>query len=414
MNSRRLRPISGPLLWLLLLGTCCTVLPMRGGAAQESAAQSAPKRYLLGPGDELTIIVTPQKTYNATVTVDEDGFIKAAGIGKIRATGKTVDDLEKQIQELLNRDLVDPEVLVTVSKRRAVPEVKVTPPGKVTIVGAVAGARELEIEPDGLRVRKALDRAGGTSKDADLKAITIFHKNLTRTIVDLSTDDQVRNPAHNILLVDGDSVEVKAIPMAPEKDKPMVEIRGAVVTPQRMEFKSQMTLEDLIILGGKLTFVADTEKVELRRMGESLRVVNLEAQYKMGYAGRVLLEPGDAVFVPEHKNRILMIGGNPNPGPRALKPGQKLYQMLRETEPGVLNPAIIDLEKVEVVRNGAMEPIRVNLLEVLRSKRKKEFVDVELQNGDIVFLPPKVQKNSRGLSDYFGAASSLGFLFSFL
>ncbi|MBM3460203.1 MAG: hypothetical protein FJX77_16915 [Armatimonadetes bacterium] len=119
------------------------------------------------------------------------------------------------------------------------------------------------------------------------------------------------------------------------------------------------------------------------------------------------------MFIPEVKDRVLLIGGVPAPGPRQLRPDEKLFDFLLRHEAAVFDQSKVDYEHAEVIRSGQEKPIPVNLRDLLKraDRRNNEKDNVPLKNGDIVFIPPK--RESR--KDFFTyLASSAPFLFGFL
>lgn len=374
--------------------------------AQEKAQPAA---YKLQVADEISVEVTPQKTYNTAGIILPDGFVFLRKVGKIRAAGRTLDELAAEIRKILEEELNAPEVLVTLTKMAPPPPPPMKEPvkiGKITVVGAVAKTGPLDLE-EGLRVRKALDLAGGTTKDADLSNVLIVHKNLSRSLVDLSSAERISDPAHNRLLQDGDSVEVKALPVV-EKVTPMVRIRGQVQTPGQYELKAGMTLEDLIIAAGKLSPLADVEHVQMQSRGAEVREIDLVKQQKLGLRGKVFLKEGDEVFVPEHENRVLVVGAIEKPGPRSLKEGQKLRDFLLESgDATAFNPAQIDLGGAQIIRRGK-DPIKVDLRGVLKNEQTKD--NHTLLAGDVVYLPPK-KAPKQGVLSFLQNLGPLGWMF---
>jgi len=355
-----------------------------------AAAQDVKAPYKLQPGDEIAISVSPQKGYDVAAVILPDGMVHIRKVGKLRAAGLTLDQLGEEVRKVLDQELVDPEVSVTLTKMAPPPPPPMTDPpkiGKIAVVGGVVKTGPLDLE-EGLRVRRALDLAGGTVKEADLANILIIHKDLTRSIVDLSTEERVSDPAHNRVLRDGDSVEVKLLPTV-EKRTPMVRIRGQVATPGQYELKPGMTLEDLIITAGRLTTLADVEAVQLQPAGEAVRVVNLITLQEQGLNGKIFLKEGDEVFIPQAENRVLVVGAVEKPGPRSFKPGQKIrdFLLFSQQDASAFNPAQINLAGAEMIRRGDKTVTKVDLKAVLKTDKHKD--NLELQNGDVLFLPPK-------------------------
>jgi polysaccharide export outer membrane protein len=402
----------------LLLGVSCAA-PARTWAAEEKgkapAAKPAPAElYKLRTGDEISITVNPQKEYDCTGTVLPDGrlYLRTVGGGAIKALGMSLPELEETLTKKLAMDLVAPEVRVTLLRIAPEPmEKPVEPakPGKITLVGAIGKSGPMELEP-GLRLRKALDLAGGASKEADLSRVSIIHPDLTRTIVDISTPERVLNPAHNLILRDGDSVDVPSLPPAPATVANPVRVAGQIANPGQFELKQGMTLEDLILLAGRPTILADLSHVELRRTGQQPKVVNLFEQREQGLNGTLKLEPGDEVFLPEFKDTLLLIGALTTPGARPVKAGTPIREFfLSPDQAAIINPTNQDLDKVRVIRRGQKEPFTVDLDGVLKKPNRKD--NITLQPGDVIFISPRDQNQQGGLLGNLGRFLPAGWLF---
>lgn len=400
--------------YLLLAALLCTFLAPGLVARAAAAAEDPidPKTvYRLRPSDEVAIAVRPRKEFDCSGVILPDGSLTLINIGQIRAGGLSLTELGDRVKAILSQKLRKPEVTVSLT-RMAPPDVApVVKKNRITIVGAVrtVGPQELE---EGLRVRKALDLAGGAVETADLKHVSILHQDLTRIIVDLSTPAQVSDPNHNQLLRDGDSIEV---PHLPDTEKPvartgMVRIDGLVGTPGQYELKPGMTLQDLIIAAGRLSPLADVENVQLQHRGQPVETIDLPKRLDMGLKGKILLEPGDEAFVPEQKNRIILIGTFPDPGAKVLTPGETLRQFFlngQKDTAAALNPGTTDLKHVELIRPGK-EPRKLDLGSVLKKADHKD--NIQLAAGDVLFLPPKVAKTKRGPLDFLSNLGPIGML----
>lgn len=446
-----------PMKRLSLFLACVLLLPLVARAEQPA---KEPAGYRLQVGDEVAVAVLPRSEYGFSGAVSPDGQLYLKNGSPIRAAGATLPELSDRVREALEKILKRPRVTVTLVKLNAPPQ-----PDRVTVTGSVVRSGPLPIEP-GLRVRKAIELAGGITLEADLARVTVIHSDLTRTVVDLSSEARIGNPAHNLLLKDGDSIEVpsrpkvrvtivggvtrpgavesldalplrKALELAGgalkeadlghvtvthrdltrttldlSGDEPtstaaflkdgdsvevpllyrpgFVSISGEVAKSGPYPLQPGMSLEDVIVAAGRMTLVADAERVEIRRSGAPRQVVSLTEQQRKGADGKLLLQPGDEVFVPRQENTVVLIGAIPNPGPRALKPGQTLKQFFTEGQAenfSALDDARVDLKKLQVIRRGA-ETREVNLRSLIRSSKARQD-DLQLQSGDILFLPAR-------------------------
>lgn len=476
----------------LLVFLCALLLgglaPLRAGAEEKEGP------YRLRPGDEIAITVSPQKAYECSGTILPDGTVTLRNIGAVKAEGLTLDQLAQKAREALSAKLVNPRVNAVVLRLAPQTAAEKAPVPRVTLVGAISKPGPLELEK-GLRVRRALELAGGPTDKADLSRVSIIHRDLTRTVVDLSTEEKVLDPLHNRELKEGDSVEVPVaavrsvtvlgavarpgpLPLVeglrlraaldlvggqsgdadvaririrhkdftqtdadlsnpellkdPERnpllaDGDVVEVPsvrstardgfirvvGQVANPGQYPYRAGMALDDLIVMAGKLTPTADYRNVVLRREGQPEQKVDLATQIERGLEGKVPLEIGDEVLVPEVKDSVIVVGAVPKPGPTAVKPGQTLEEFFLEggaDRAALLDPSRVDLKNIEVLRRGE-DPVKVDMASLLRNKKRKKDKQVVLKNGDIIFIPPYQPKARRSGLDFLNYLGPIGWLF---
>lgn len=397
-----------------LLGILILLLAAAAGAQEQGqlSGKAGDALYRLRPGDEVAISVMPRKEYDCGGVILPDGVLYLRNVGAVKAVGLTLPELAEHVYRVLNLKLVEPKVMASLVRLAPAEPPKGESAGKITIVGAVQRIGPMALEKD-LRVRKALDLAGGTTPEADLTRIVILHQDLTRTVVDLSSGERVSDPAHNRLLQDGDSLEVPALP-AERKTVPLVRITGQVVNPGQYELKAGMALEDLIVTAGKLTSLADVERVQFQRAGKPLRTLNLLAQQELGLVGAISLEAGDAFFVPRQKEVVIVVGAVAEPGPKKISEGQTVREFFLQGDKEVaslLNPSSVNLKTVQLVRRGE-EPRQINLEQLVKKADHKD--NLVLQSGDVLFLPPKKQEQRSPSSalQYLQYLTPLGFLFA--
>lgn len=106
---------------LTLIVIVSGVLWVRPAPAQNTAGQSAftAQQYLLGPGDQLRVIVFGQQDLSGDFEIDGTGLLSLPLIGKIRVGGNTLAEAESTIIKELKPDyLKDPHVSLQVLNYR--------------------------------------------------------------------------------------------------------------------------------------------------------------------------------------------------------------------------------------------------------------------------------------------------------
>jgi polysaccharide export outer membrane protein len=129
-------------------------------------AQSA--GYRIQPGDVLAITVLEDDTLNRQSLVTPDGRISVPLAGTVRASGNTVETIEKTIADRLASNFaVRPSVFVSVV---SVDETAETFP--IFVLGEVGVSGAIEVEP-GTTLLQAIALAGGPGRFAAVKRIQL-------------------------------------------------------------------------------------------------------------------------------------------------------------------------------------------------------------------------------------------------
>jgi polysaccharide export outer membrane protein len=93
-----------------------------GMFAQAPPANPLRPNYTLGPNDEILIRVPNAEQLNEKpFRIDDDGTVNLPSVGRIRAQGLTIQELERAIAEKLKSELLNPQVTINVVKFRSDP-----------------------------------------------------------------------------------------------------------------------------------------------------------------------------------------------------------------------------------------------------------------------------------------------------
>lgn len=157
--------------------------------------------YRIGPEDILKISVWKDESLSKEALVRPDGNISFPLIGDIMASGKAVEELQKEVKERLTPFISDPSVNVEMIKVNYY---------KIYVLGRVTRSGEYLVghPPDILQV---LSMAGGLTPFAAENQIKIFRRrNGKEEIFNFRLGD-VKSGKHleqNIILMPGDEVVV--------------------------------------------------------------------------------------------------------------------------------------------------------------------------------------------------------------
>jgi polysaccharide biosynthesis/export protein len=106
--------LAGSLIVGLFVSGCATTtedLPV----APARAPGGGPNEYLVGPGDQLNIVVWRNPEVSTTVPVRPDGKFSTPLVEDIQASGKTPTQLARDIEKALAKYIQDPVVTVVVT-----------------------------------------------------------------------------------------------------------------------------------------------------------------------------------------------------------------------------------------------------------------------------------------------------------
>lgn len=189
----------------------CSSVPVAQTAASESVKTpekpSAPDAvifadtYLVQPGDQLSIDVWKEKDLQRELMVRPDGGLDFPLIGNIDVSGKTIEQLRKELATKLAKYVPDP--VVTISVKQSLGN-KIYVVGKVNKPGDYIVIRNTD-------VMQALSMAGGLNPYASENKIKILrreHGVLRAIPFKYSRVEKGEDLEQNIILQGGDIVVV--------------------------------------------------------------------------------------------------------------------------------------------------------------------------------------------------------------
>ena len=181
----------------LTMAMLCTLI---GLAATAEAQTPLAGGYRIGPGDVLEISVWKNPDLTRTVTVLPDGRISFPLIGPIPAAGMTLEKLDAELRNRLNRYAPDVDLSVIVAQVNSM---------LVYIIGRVQNPGRLVLNTN-VTVMQALAMAGGLNTFAKAGDIKIFRGGRSDRYLPFDYDavSKGKNPKQNVLLQRGDLVVV--------------------------------------------------------------------------------------------------------------------------------------------------------------------------------------------------------------
>jgi len=274
--------------------------------------------YVVGPGDEVNVLVWGRINGQYSLTVSREGAIQFPNIGPIKVSGLTFEEMKKVISRRV-KNIIGTELSITMGSLRSIQVFvlgEVARPGaySVNAMSTLTGALMVSGGPTGIgSLRKAeLKRAGKTVAKMDLYDLLMNG--------DKSGDLRLHN---------GDVVFVPTV-------GPLVGVAGNVKRPAVYELNGPSNLAGVLALAGGITPAAYTQRIEVERLeGNRKRIVVDINANDTGAALAFRLQDGDLVKITaineKDVNAIFLRGNVKRPGKYELKKGMRLSDILRGT-----------------------------------------------------------------------------------
>ena len=167
----------------------------------------------VGPGDVLQVTIFESKSGGLflpadsgvrpgnyvtlpPMTVSHSGTIAVPYSGDIKAAGKSVEQIERDIESKIADRAIDPRVVVTVSEQNA---------GTVSVVGEVNTPKKVRLTQNGERILDLVTQAGGPHYPGYETFVTLQRRERQATIY---FNHLISHPEENIYAAPGDTVYV--------------------------------------------------------------------------------------------------------------------------------------------------------------------------------------------------------------
>ena len=254
-------------------------------SAAPAAAQVT--NYVVGPQDVLMITVFDQQDLGGKYTVDADGTLSFPLIGRLKAGGLTLQQVEGALRKALSDGFFkNPQVNVGIEQYRS---------QRVFVVGEVRAPGPYQLSGE-MTLIEALARAGSITQDAAGEAMIVRSKTTTdgpvlpdqtaaADVIRVDIKDlQSGRLSQNALLRDGDTI---FIPRAE-----LVYVFGHVRNPGAYTLQKGTTVLQALSLAGGVTDRGATGRIRISRVVSGKKV-------EVRSRTEDLIQPGDTIIVPE-------------------------------------------------------------------------------------------------------------------
>jgi polysaccharide export outer membrane protein len=281
--------------------------------------------YLLGPGDQIQVLVFGYEEFEGPRVVLPDGTVNIPLIGPMRAAGRTLDTLTRDIENRLSFYLTNPVVDANLQVLRPVVVNvvgEVYRPGPIqlssltTVTTAIRDTGTLTNFTNTPTLSTALTSAGGIRRTADIRNVTILRRlsdgSTAEYQVNLWDALQGDDDLGVLVMYDGDTV---VVPTAPEgsdfidqaliarssiaPNTVRVRVIGEVANPGELQIQPNSSISGAIAAaGGHDVETAQLRNVKLVRLTETGQIEEQVVDVS-SLVDDTQIQDGDVIFVPK-------------------------------------------------------------------------------------------------------------------
>jgi polysaccharide biosynthesis/export protein len=326
--------------------------------------------YVIGPGDEIDILLWGRVNSVLNPTVDRNGMIQVTELGPIQVAGLTFAQAKKLIEDKATK-MTGVQVDVTMGQLRTI---------NVTVAGDVNQPGSYTISALS-RVSNALVASGGVSKIGSLREIEVRHGNQLVEVEDLYDILLHGDNAADRRLEEGDVIFVPVIGN-------VVGITGDVKRPAIYELQKGKTenLEAALKLAGGVSAFGYSERVQVERIQNHKRFLALDVNLNQLASRRFTIHDGDVIKIfpvlPGRVNTVVLSGNVRRPGEFQWSRGMRVSDLIRKGE-GILPETYLKyalIRRLEGPRK-TIHFLQVNLGDALSSPHVGQ-ADIALQPKD--------------------------------
>lgn len=290
--------------------------------------------YVVGPGDGLAVDMWGGVSRRLYRTVDREGRVSLPEVGPVLVSGKSLADVQQNLQQVLRGQFRDISADVSLSRLRTI---------RIYVVGDVENPGAYDISSLSTPLN-ALFEAGGPTPRGSLRIVKHYRGNQLVQVVDLY-DLLLHGVKSDIQRLDnGDTVLLPPI-------GPQVTVEGMVRRPAIYELKDEKDLGSVLDLAGGLLPTAALQHIEVQRTvaheqqtmmslnvpdgADSSDAAHKLASFEVHDGDRVRLFP----IAPYNQNAIFLEGHVIRPGRYSYHPNMRVTDVISSYKDLLPEPA---------------------------------------------------------------------------
>jgi protein involved in polysaccharide export with SLBB domain len=323
--------------------------------------------YVIGPGDQLKMLMWGRINNTLSLTVNRDGSVSIPEIGPMQVAGLTFAQTKQLIEDHAGQ-ITGVKVDVTMGKLKTI---------QVYVVGEVAQPGAYTVSALS-HVSNALSAAGGITKIGSLRKVELRRGNQLVRTIDLYSLLLAGNEQGDEQLQPGDVIFVPVI-------GPVVGMVGDVKRPAIYELgRSGEPLNSVIKLGGGVSAFGYSQRVQVERVDAHEKRIALDVDLNDIRSQRFDVRDGDLIKVypvlPTQQNIVTVRGSVNRPGKFEWHQGMRVadlvqlaegpaphtffkYALIRRKEGKAQTIRIVPVDLGEAMADNVGGPLNVELLQ---------------------------------------------------
>ena len=338
-----------------------------------------PEDYLIGPGDNVKLLIYGNQNDEFTVQVTREGDILFPNIGRISVAGLTFSEMKETIKEVLRKKIIGAEVNISLGTLRTINIFilgDAFEPGMFTVSGLST-------------LTNAIFVSGGVSSNGSLRNIELKRNGKTIKLFDFYDLLLKGDTSKDVRLRAGDVIFI------PPKSK-SVAIVGEIARPGIYELKDPEKLSDLITFAGNLRPEANSKKIEIQRIDQNIEAFKL-LSVSLEENSEVTLKNGDYVNIFPVKDTlmqsVLVKGHALSPGFYPWYEGIKISDIFGSEEDLL---SMTDMNYLLVKRDKEFsqnyEFYQASLINIFQDPSSQENIQLN-EKDEILLLPSLLYKD---------------------
>jgi len=246
---------------------------------------AAPREYVLGPGDELSISFSGSVQAIKKVSINREGNIILKELGTISFSGLTFDEASAKLKNITQASLIGTEVDISLSRLRTI---------QVFVLGNSKRPGSYNFSPLS-SISSILFNTKGPTENGSLRNISLKRANKEIGSLDMYELLINANTSNDLRIQSGDALLINPVGNR-------VKIWGNVNRPAIYEIKEGETFKDVLSFASGLSSKADKNKITLSRLSDQGEREFFD--YSLKDINSVELKDSDEIFIHDLSGKL--------------------------------------------------------------------------------------------------------------